>query len=138
MANARCGESGHEDRSSRVGCNAAPRRQVASFPEGWRVGTGGREHLLEPGAAAIGTQLRLSWRESQVLGRVLVGEGESAIAERLGLSGHTVHTYFERLYRKLGVASRSDLILRIFAEYVVLRNQEAKPGNSLTMVNNRT
>ena len=36
------------------------------------------------------------------------------------MSPHTVHTHLERLYKKLGVANRSRLIVRVSAEYVHL------------------
>lgn len=44
------------------------------------------------------------------------------------MSPHTVHTHLERLYKKLGVANRSRLIVRVFAEYVHL---EAAAGKRL-------
>lgn len=34
----------------------------------------------------------------------------------LGISVHTVNTYFERLYLKLNVCSRPQLIVRVFEE----------------------
>jgi hypothetical protein len=36
----------------------------------------------------------------------------------LGIPRHTVHTYLDRLYRKLGVNSRAQLISVLFAAYV--------------------
>jgi len=72
--------------------------------------------------AAIGSSLRLSGRELQIV-TCLVESGldtDDEIARMLGMSPHTVHTHLERMYRKIGVASRSHLILRVFAEYVRL------------------
>jgi DNA-binding CsgD family transcriptional regulator len=40
------------------------------------------------------------------------------IADHLGISPHTVHTHIERLYRKVGVASRVSLVRRVFVEYL--------------------
>jgi hypothetical protein len=51
-----------------------------------------------------------------------------SIAASLGISPHTVHTHFERLHRKLEVANRSQLILRIVSEFLVLT---ASPGSVL-------
>lgn len=65
--------------------------------------------------------LRLSPREAQVAQAIFDDESEVAIADALALSTHTVHSYLERLYRKLQVNSRCGLVVRIFAEYVALR-----------------
>ena len=64
--------------------------------------------------------LRISPRESEIIRYIMTGEDEALIASRLGISTHTVHTHLERLYIKLKVNSRSQLIVRIFAEYVSL------------------
>ena len=65
------------------------------------------------------TSLGLSPRERRILESFLNGiDGESLIAERLGISARTVHTHVERLYRKLGVRSRSQLLSSIFLAYV--------------------
>jgi DNA-binding CsgD family transcriptional regulator len=66
--------------------------------------------------------LRLSPREAQVAQAIFDDESEVAIADALALSTHTVHSYLERLYRKLQVNSRCGLVVRIFAEYVALRS----------------
>ncbi|MCK6455994.1 MAG: helix-turn-helix transcriptional regulator [Phycisphaerae bacterium] len=65
--------------------------------------------------AETSRQLRLSGRESQIVRFCFDDLKESAIAQRLGISQHTVHTHLERLYRKLGVASRCELIVCVFA-----------------------
>ena len=62
--------------------------------------------------------LALSVRESEVLALLLRGASESTIATSLSLSDGTVHTYLRRLYLKLGAASRSHAVARVFAEYV--------------------
>ncbi len=41
-----------------------------------------------------------------------------AIARRLDITEHTVHTHFTRLYAKLGVSSRVELVVRVFAEHL--------------------
>lgn len=62
----------------------------------------------------------LSRRQIQIVKCVLVDEhNDKAIADSLHISRHTVHTHFERLYRKLDVSSRSQLVARIFAAYVL-------------------
>ena len=68
--------------------------------------------------ASISFSLGLSDREFDVVQGVFDGCNEGSIAQKLGISAHTVHTHLDRLYRKLGVTTRSELILRVFAEFV--------------------
>ena len=79
--------------------------------------------LPEPSWQSIVRSLGLSDREAQVAGLIL-GDGscETAMAASLSISPHTVHTHLERIYRKLRVSSRSQVVSRIFQLYV---NQEA-------------
>ncbi len=51
---------------------------------------------------------KLSDRERDVLDLIARGLSNGAIARRLKISEHTVKTYNERLYEKLGVSSRSE------------------------------
>jgi len=64
--------------------------------------------------------LGLAGRELDVVRAVVGGSRDPKIALDLRLSPHTVHTYLDRVYRKLGVNGRCDLVLRVFAEYVSL------------------
>jgi len=66
----------------------------------------------------IARQARLSPRELQIVRHILLDEKEQTIADRLGISVHTVHTHLKRIYGKLGVSSRVELILEIFRVYV--------------------
>lgn len=68
----------------------------------------------------ISRALGLSPREAQIVSLMLADETEDAIAGRLGISAHTVHTHVERLFRKLCVSSRCQVIVRVFQEYVGL------------------
>jgi DNA-binding CsgD family transcriptional regulator len=72
--------------------------------------------------SAICARLELSQRERQIVALILYDEPEALIAGELGISSHTVHTHLERLYRKLNVSSRCQLVLRIFREYVMLED----------------
>jgi HD-GYP domain-containing protein (c-di-GMP phosphodiesterase class II) len=49
----------------------------------------------------------LTGREIVVLRSVAVGRGDKEIAAQLGISPRTVHHHVERIYRKIGVASRA-------------------------------
>ena len=63
--------------------------------------------------------LRLSAREAELLRCICHDDGTDDIAERLRLSRHTIHTYRERLYRKLGVNSASQVVAVAFSVHVV-------------------
>ena len=58
----------------------------------------------------------------------LDGDTEKRTAERLGLSPHTVHTYLWRIYRKLQVQSREELLVRVFAEFRSLPKRGSTRG----------
>ncbi len=70
--------------------------------------------------SAIAENLRLSEREFQIVRCCFEDLKESAIARRLGISYHTVHTHLERLYKKLGVCSRPAMMVQIFSAYIAL------------------
>jgi DNA-binding CsgD family transcriptional regulator len=52
----------------------------------------------------------LSRREHEVLELLFEGSTTAAIADRLGISPHTVRDHLKNLYRKTGTGSRSDLL----------------------------
>jgi DNA-binding NarL/FixJ family response regulator len=74
--------------------------------------------------------MRLSARELQILQCVFDDQKAVNIAFELGLSPHTVNTYFARLYKKLDVYSRPQLILRALAEYFSPRAPGMSPENN--------
>jgi DNA-binding CsgD family transcriptional regulator len=75
---------------------------------------------------SIAEALQLSRRESEITRLLLDDQTEWSIAAQLSISRHTVHTHLERLYRKLEVTSRSQVIMRVFQTYVELSSQETK------------
>ena len=70
------------------------------------------------GWSTIASGLQLSDRELQIIQGLFDGGSEAAVAKRLCLSGHTVHSHLRRVYRKLKVSNRTGLALRVFAEYL--------------------
>jgi DNA-binding NarL/FixJ family response regulator len=66
----------------------------------------------------IVSSLRLCKRESEIVSAMIGGASEIQIAAELGISTHTVHTYTDRLYRRLGVRSRCAVVARVFEAYV--------------------
>jgi DNA-binding CsgD family transcriptional regulator len=81
--------------------------------------------------AVIARSLNLSIREAQLVRGVFDDATDSSIASALGISTHTVHTYFERLHQKLGVPNRAKLILCVVDEFLALT---ASPGSLLPAV----
>lgn len=77
--------------------------------------------LLPPEAwAAVALSLHLSPRELEIVRGVFDDDTEHAIANRLQSSPHTVHTHLGRLHHKLRVRTRSQIVLRVFCEYLRL------------------
>jgi DNA-binding NarL/FixJ family response regulator len=68
----------------------------------------------------LAVNLKLSGRELQIVRGIFNNQKESTIAAELGVSPHTVHTECERLYRKLGINDRPQLMLRIVGEFHAL------------------
>lgn len=91
-------------------------------------GCGSRSVLTEAEWLSIVASLRMSDREFQIVQSIFDGDKEATIAESLDLSPHTVHTYIERLYRKLGVGCRCELLIRIFGEHLALNPARAQAG----------
>jgi DNA-binding CsgD family transcriptional regulator len=69
----------------------------------------------------------LSSRESDLVREVFYDEHVESIAKTLGLSKHTVRTYRDRLFRKLGVTSCVQLVVAMFALYVQLNPATGDP-----------
>lgn len=79
----------------------------------------------------IDRELGLSAREHDIVELVLADVKESAMGARLGISPHTVHTHLERLYRKLGVRGRVQLVVRALGACLAhLRRSSAHAATS--------
>jgi DNA-binding CsgD family transcriptional regulator len=76
----------------------------------------------------IGRSLKLSARELQLVRGVFDDRTDFSISSTLGISQHTVHTHFERLYHKLGVGNRVQLVVRVMREFLALT---ASPRDAL-------
>ena len=66
-------------------------------------------------------RLGLSRREAEIVRLVFDDLSKAEIARRLGLAPSTIHTYLGRLYRKLGVRSRGELMTFVFFEFLESR-----------------
>jgi len=61
----------------------------------------------------IALAFALSPRELEIVRQIFDDHKEAAIAQALGISPHTVHTYLARVYHKLHVTSRVQLVVRV-------------------------
>ena len=82
------------------------------------ISRSGRSILPYAAWSMIANSLRISNRELQIIQGIFDDQKEFAIALDLTISVHTVHSHLERLYRKLGVGSRVELVLCILSEYL--------------------
>lgn len=64
-----------------------------------------------PALAALG----LSRQQQRVVALILDGKGDKQIAAALGISFHTVRTHLKRIFARLGVGDRVELVLRVLA-----------------------
>ena len=54
----------------------------------------------------------LSKREREVLGLLAEGASYAQVAQRLGISAHTVTSHVKNIYRKLGVRTAAEAVAR--------------------------
>jgi hypothetical protein len=80
----------------------------------------GADMLSEQAWQEIACSLKLSGQELRIVREAFDDCAECVIADNLKVSPHTIHTHFERLYRKLAVTNRVKLILRVIDEYHAL------------------
>ncbi len=84
-----------------------------------------RNAIPEAAWDALASSLGLSKRQVQIVRAVAADDTEFTIAADLGVSMHTVHTHLDRLHRKLGVHSRVELLVLLFAEFLRLTESGA-------------
>jgi DNA-binding CsgD family transcriptional regulator len=67
-------------------------------------------------------RLRLTARETEIVGYVLENHDSEFIAERLDISPHTVKTHVRNIFEKLGVENRPELIFRAARIHLAARD----------------
>lgn len=65
--------------------------------------------------ARLTQELELTPRQAEIIGHLLLGKSDKQIAKKLGITVPTVRTHMGRLFHKLGISDRVELILHIFA-----------------------
>ncbi len=67
--------------------------------------------------AELASELALSPRQAEIVQHLFSGLGDKQIARQMDMSFHTVRTHMTRMFEKLQVADRQELILHIFNHY---------------------
>ena len=65
--------------------------------------------------AQLTQRLELTPRQAEIVQHLLLGKSDKQIARELGISVPTVRTHMGRLFHKLGLRDRVELILYVFA-----------------------
>lgn len=91
----------------------------AAAPDG---GSGAVAVVMTPAEASelmpvLALAYRLTGREQEVLRHLARGMSTAELAERLGITAHTVRDHIKALFGKVGVHTRAELLARIFAEH---------------------
>jgi DNA-binding CsgD family transcriptional regulator len=81
--------------------------------------------LTEVAWIEVARSLRLSARELDITRGVFDNLKEDAIAGKLGVSEHTIHTHVHRLFSKLRVTTRTQMVVRLMQELLMLTLSEA-------------
>jgi DNA-binding CsgD family transcriptional regulator len=70
--------------------------------------------FCEAAWAGVSQLLSLSARDVEILQRLMLEDDECEVARFLGLTSRTLRTHLERIRRKLGVRTLTELIVRLF------------------------
>jgi DNA-binding NarL/FixJ family response regulator len=113
---------------SRHSTDSRNRYAMNSLIEGQSLSNSGRGILNPEEWEQTRLALRMSTRELQIAQHVFDDVKSEGIAEELGISVHTINTYVQRLYSKLEVRSRPQLVLRILGKHLegIGRFEQAK------------
>ena len=85
--------------------------------------------FCEAAWAGVSQVLSLSKREAEILQRLMLGDDEREAARFLELTPRTLRTHLERIRWKLGIHTRTELIVRLcYAHLVWLCDASPPPG----------
>lgn len=100
---------------SRHGGRSAANSEIFHIPS---------SRLLKADWLLIAQELGLSPRQLEIVRCLVDGLDEATAADRLGISPHTVHAHMNRLFLKLRVNSRCELVVK--ALFCVLETANQK------------
>jgi DNA-binding CsgD family transcriptional regulator len=117
-----------------------PASMFPRLPQNWRAPAGSSSTPFRPplGSALLPLDvwsrlresLSLSDRELQIVQGIFEDQKQETIAYNLGISPHSVNTYIQRIYAKLRIGSRPQLIVRVVSEYLGLVANDAQMARS--------
>jgi DNA-binding CsgD family transcriptional regulator len=76
--------------------------------------------LSEHAWIEIGRALGVTSREVQIIQAVFDNLTQKGIACRFAITEHTAHTHLNRLFKKLNVSTRTELVLRVMEQMIAL------------------
>jgi DNA-binding CsgD family transcriptional regulator len=79
----------------------------------WHSTSLGADDAIVLAGTPLGALHRLTPRETRVVARILDGESYGQAAEALGISANTLRNALVRVYRKLGVRNKMELVRRL-------------------------
>ncbi len=74
------------------------------------------EEIINKPVVSIGFEMDLSKKEEEILQELIKGASSRDIAEKFGTSFHTVNTHIRRIYQKMQVNSRGELLAKAIVE----------------------
>jgi DNA-binding CsgD family transcriptional regulator len=65
----------------------------------------------------LAEELSLSPRENQIVGQILSGHSDKQIAQNLEMAVPTLRTHLTRIFSKLDVNDKNELIVQVFSQF---------------------
>lgn len=87
---------------------------------------GAGDGLTDADWLTIVCRLKLSARESEIIHYIVTEQKDRAIAHELDISYNTLRTQLSRVYCKLGVQTRTGVVVRTYETFIEVRQMEAK------------
>ena len=87
------------------------------------------DRLSEFEWGGIGSALTLSPRQGEIVRLIFDGKDQLAIAKELRIRPDTVHAHLSRLYKKLDVHNRCELIVQVLLAYLDVRDCGQETAN---------
>src|SRR5690242_6212499 len=115
-------------RAEAAGISMCARRSISVTPRRTRVSAGSRAHAgatrsgnLQPLRSdewrLISAELAVTPQQARIIELILAGHRDKQIARQMGVGLPTIRTQLSRVFERLGVCDRVELLLRVFSIY---------------------